>query len=59
MPRAKNISKVDQEIDKMFERMQDPQVQRAMDQAFRATPEELGKAAVEGARKRKKTLKEE
>lgn len=41
------------EFDEMLERMQAPGAREAMDRAFHATPEELGKAAVAAARKRK------
>jgi hypothetical protein len=38
-------------FDEMFAKMQTPEARKAMDKAFHATPEELGKAAVEYATK--------
>jgi antitoxin Phd len=40
------------EFDAVFERMQQPGARAAMKRAFRATPEQLAKAAVAAARKR-------
>jgi antitoxin Phd len=39
-------------FDKMLEEMQRPGQREAMQKAFEATPEELGKAAVEAAKKK-------
>lgn len=40
------------EFDALFERMQNAEAKRAADELFSATPEELGRAAVEQAAKR-------
>jgi prevent-host-death family protein len=39
------------EYEAMFERMQTPEHRASMDAAFQSTPEEMGAAAVEAARK--------
>jgi prevent-host-death family protein len=41
------------EYDTLLERMQTPAARKAMDKAFNATPEQLGRAAVKAARKRR------
>lgn len=40
-------------FDEMLAQMQTPEAAAAMEAAFQATPEELGRAAVEGARRRR------
>jgi hypothetical protein len=47
-----NLSTLTKKYDEMFERMQKPGAREAMQRAFEATPEELGKAAVEYATRR-------
>lgn len=47
------IDKLSSEFDMMLTRMQRPGAREAMDAAFHATPEQLGRAAVAAARKRK------
>ncbi len=47
-----NLDALTAEYDAMFERMQTPEAGAAMDAGFRATSEQMGKAAVAAARKR-------
>lgn len=42
------------EFDRRFERMQTPEARAAVDALFKATPEELGRAAVKAAMRNKK-----
>lgn len=44
--------------DKLMEQLQKPEVQEAIDKVFDATPEELGKAALEGAKRMAKAAEE-
>jgi prevent-host-death family protein len=41
-----------EEFDALFDRMQTPEADAAMDRAFNASPEELGRAAAAAARRR-------
>lgn len=47
-----DLEDLKQEYQEMFERMQGPEQRAATERAFNATPEELGAAAVAGARRR-------
>jgi hypothetical protein len=49
--RTGEIDTLTAEFDALLERMQTPQARAAMRRAFDATPEELGRAAVEYARR--------
>lgn len=49
-PAATNLDTLRAEWDAMFEKMQTPAARKAYDALFKATPEELGKAAVGSAR---------
>ena len=46
------LNTLSREFDQLLERMQTTKARAAVDRLFRATPEELGKAAVTGARRR-------
>jgi antitoxin Phd len=48
----RKLESLRQEFDTMLERMQRPAARRAMKKAFHTKPSELGKIAVEAARKR-------
>lgn len=48
----RKIDSLSAEFDALFSRMQGPAARKAMDDAFRASPAELGKVAVAAARKR-------
>jgi len=48
----RRIDSLSAEFDALFSRMQGPAARKAMDDAFRASPAELGKVAVAAARKR-------
>ncbi|MBV8206161.1 MAG: type II toxin-antitoxin system Phd/YefM family antitoxin [Acidobacteria bacterium] len=50
-PEAK-LNALSREFDELFARMQTPRARAAVDRLFRATPQELGRAAVAAARKR-------
>jgi prevent-host-death family protein len=46
------LDTLSREFDALLTRMQAPKVRAAMDEAFHATPQQLGRAAVTAARKR-------
>ena len=50
--RSRSLDSLAAEFDDLLEKMQSPQVKKAMDAAFRASPAKLGRAAVKAARKR-------
>jgi hypothetical protein len=52
-PREINLDALRQHFDDLLARMQGPKARAAMQAAFEASPAELGRAAVAGARRRK------
>src|SRR5258708_7351147 len=50
---VRTIDRLTREFDAMYERMQTPKARAAMRRAFDASPEQLRKAAVAGARRRR------
>jgi prevent-host-death family protein len=51
-PGRASLDAFTRECDAMLARMQTPAARKAMDALFHATPEQMGKAAVEAARRR-------
>ena len=49
----RRINTLTEEFNAMMDRMQTPAARKAMDEAFHASPEELGRVAVAAARKRR------
>jgi antitoxin Phd len=51
--RSKTLETLSTSFDDLLERLQKPGARKAMDAAFHASPEELGRAAVEAAKRRR------
>ncbi|HEX4497837.1 MAG TPA: type II toxin-antitoxin system Phd/YefM family antitoxin [Thermoanaerobaculia bacterium] len=51
--RSKTLETLSTSFDDLLERLHKPGARKAMDAAFHATPEELGRAAVEAAKRRR------
>jgi prevent-host-death family protein len=52
--RSKTLDKLSTSFDDLLDRLQKPGAREALDAAFHASPEELGRAAVEAAAKRRR-----
>jgi prevent-host-death family protein len=50
--RSENLEALSRKFDSLLERMQSPAAKKGMEAAFNASPEELGRAAVEAAKRR-------
>ncbi len=51
--RSKSLDALSTSFDDLLERLQTPAAKQGIEAAFKATPEELGRAAVEGAKRRR------
>jgi antitoxin Phd len=51
--RSRTLETLSTSFDDLLERLQKPGARKAMDAAFHASPEELGRAAVEAAKRRR------
>jgi antitoxin Phd len=51
--RSQSLDALSTEFEALLERMQTPEARQGVEAAFNATPEELGRAAVEAARRRR------